>query len=307
MSTKPVILATTSSFAQSSPAAKKLLESRGYAVATNPHGRKLTEEELRELLAKHQPKGLLAGTEPVTSAALKGAAEYLKAVSRIGVGWDNVDRDAAYELGIPVSRTVGVLDQSVAELTLGMILTALRRTALSDRRIRSGNWKKETGFLLCGKTVGIVGFGAIGQCVARLCVAFGSQVVYSDVTNVSSVLGPQLALDELLHASDIVTLHASGSEKLLGARELDLLAKPGAIVVNTARGGMIDEAALAERLRNGRIDFACLDVFEREPYQGPLAELDNTLLTPHVGSYALEARIEMEIRAAENLLADLEG
>ena len=301
-----VILATTSSFGTASPDALARLEQAGYAVAVNPFGRKLTEGELAGLLAEHRPVGLLAGTEPVTGAVIRGAASHLKAIARVGIGWDNVDHAAAAEAGIPVSRTEGVLDQSVAELTLGMMLSALRKIAWQDRDIRAGQWKKRMGGLLEGKTVGVIGCGAIGQKVGALCRAFGAAVLGTDVSDVSPEGVEMCTLDDLLARADIVSVHASGSCCLLDGARLDLC-RPGAILVNTARGGMIDEAALAERLEDGRIGCACLDVFGQEPYTGLLARLDNTVLTPHIGSYALEARIAMELKAVDNLLRALEG
>jgi len=300
----PTILATTSSFGSTCPEAVTLLRAAGYDLVVNPHGRKLTAAELMGLLALHKPVGLLAGTEPVTAEAIASANAYLRVISRVGVGWDNVDHDAARAAGIPVRRTEGVLDDAVAELTLGFMLDALRHISRHDRDLRQGEWKKRLGGLLRGRTVGIVGFGAIGRRVAELARAFGAQVVFTDVQQVSSPLGEQRALPELLREADIVTLHASGSGCLLGAAELALV-KPGVILVNTARGGMIDEAALAAALNEGRVGCACLDVFEQEPYRGPLIHAPNTVLTAHIGSYAAEARERMERLAVENLLDEL--
>ncbi len=299
------ILATTSSFGNAWTGAEEHLRGRGYSLAVNPHGRKLTEAELDELLQKHEPVGLLAGTEPVTGAVLRRASGHLKAVSRVGVGWDNVDHAVAAELGIPVLRTVGVLDQAVAELALGFMLDALRHVSRQDRELRGGTWTKRMGGLLAAKTVGIVGYGAIGRRVGELCRAFGAEVVYTDVQEAKDSPDRACSLEELLDRGHVVTLHASGSQCLLGAAELDRC-RPGAILVNTARGGMVDEAALAERLADGRIGCACLDVYEDEPYHGPLTGLDNTVLTPHVASFAAETRLEMERKAVENLLSLLE-
>ncbi|MGL1862838.1 MAG: hydroxyacid dehydrogenase [Pseudodesulfovibrio sp.] len=302
----PTILATTSSFAVHSPELLEKLGSAGFSVVVNPYARKLTEAELVELLAEHSPVGLLAGTEPVTAAVLEAAVSHLHVVSRIGVGWDNVNHEAARALNIPVYRTEGVLETSVAELTLGFILSALRKLPLHDRRLRGGIWKKDMGMLLSGKTVGVIGFGAIGQRVGEYVTALGAVVRYCDVSDMECRWADQLCLEDLLASSDIVSVHASGSGCVLDEKKL-AMCKPGAIIVNTARGGQIDEIALAERLRDGRIGCACLDVFEREPYEGPLIELENAILTPHIGSYALEARVEMEERAVANLLQGLEA
>ncbi|MGE4504002.1 MAG: phosphoglycerate dehydrogenase [Desulfovibrionaceae bacterium] len=302
----PTVLATTSSFGLACTEARERLEGSGFALVTNPHGRKLTQAELRELLLSHRPMGLLAGTEPVTGSVLEAAADFLRVVSRVGVGWDNVDRSMAARLGIPVLRTEGVLTDAVAEMTLGFMLNALRLLSLQDRDLRAGNWKKRMGSLLRAKTVGIIGFGAIGRRVGDLCAAFGARVLHCDPLPAPDAPGERCELDELLTLADVVTLHVSGSERLLGNAELDRC-RPGAILINTARGELIDEHALAERLADGRLGHACLDVYEREPYQGPLAGLNNTTLTPHVGSYALEARADMERLAVENLLSALRG
>jgi len=300
------ILATTSSFGSACPDTMRRLSDAGYELVTNPYGRKLTEDELASLLAEHRPIGLLAGTEPVTAAVIDGASDHLRVISRIGVGWDNVDHAAAKRHNISVRRTEGVLDQAVAELTLGMMLDALRHVSLHDRSMRSGVWKKRMGRLLSGKTVGIVGYGAIGRRVGELCMAFGARVACADAVRVESEAVAQFNISELARRVDILTVHASGSECLVG-RAVLAGCKPGLVVINTARGGMVDEDALAEGLGNGRIAYACLDVFREEPYKGPLLELDNTILTAHVGSYAQEARIDMENLAVDNLLAELGG
>ncbi|MCK4304490.1 MAG: phosphoglycerate dehydrogenase [Candidatus Eisenbacteria sp.] len=301
------VLATTSTFSKQSSAALELLGAEGYEAIRNPFERKLTEDELIDLLEEHRPVGLLGGTEPITRAALETAKSYLRAVSRVGVGWDNVDHAAARELGIPVSRTQGILDQAVAELTVGMILAALRRIAHQDRRIRSGTWKKEMGGLLSSRVLGILGFGSIGQRVGELVNAIGARVLFHDPVPRDVSWAEARTLEDLLRQADILTIHASGSGQLLGSTELELLSKPGVMLVNTARGGMVDEEALYGMLSAGKITYACLDVFAREPYEGPLRNLDNVLLTPHIGSYAAEARVEMEVMAVRNLLQALGG
>lgn len=296
------ILTTTSSFGKSAPYLIKQLESKGFTVVTNPHGRKLTEEEIGSLLQEHKPIGLLAGTEPITGDVIKNARNFLKVISRVGVGWDNVDRQAARQNGMIVTRTEGVLDQAVAELTLGMILSALRNISIQDRCIRDCTWEKRMGGLLQGKTVGVIGFGAIGQKVAKLASAFEARVVYYDTEPKVTDLAQPVDLNDLLAQAHIITIHASGAERILGQRELKELCQKGVIIVNTSRGGLVDEDALEECLKSGQVGFACLDVFENEPYAGPLAQLENVILTPHIGSYAQEARIRMEELAVSNLL-----
>jgi len=299
------VIATTSSFASESPEALELIENKGLKIILNPWGRKLKEEELGRLLQDYTPVGLLAGTEPITRQVLAAAKGHLRIISRVGTGWDNVDREAAREMGIRVYRTSGVLTQAVAELTIGLILSALRSISSNDRLIRQGRWNKTMGGLLSGKIVGIIGFGHIGQRVGELITAFGAKVLYYDPQPMDAPWAQAVTLAELLSQAEIITIHASGRERILGPDELKNICKQGVILVNTARGGLIDEAALQDCLRNGKVSFACLDVFEDEPYCGPLCALENIILTPHVGSYAREARVLMECTAVENLLEGL--
>jgi D-3-phosphoglycerate dehydrogenase len=300
MSDKPItILATTSSFGADSPGLNLQL-------LVNPWGRKLKEEELLVLLEKYRPAGLLAGTEPITRAALERARGYLKVISRVGAGWDNIDHQAAAEFGLRVYRTAGVLTQAVAELTIGLILAALRAIPLQDRWLRRGTWQKRMGGLLQGKTVGLIGFGAIGQRVGELVRAFGARVIFTDPKPPEIAWAAQKTLRELLEEADIISLHASGKSQILGQEELGWVGKAGAIIVNTARGELIDEEALCASLAAGRIGFACLDVFGEEPYRGRLCELENLVLTPHIGSYALETRRLMEATAIDNLRRGLQ-
>ena len=281
------------------------MENEGLKIILNPWGRKLKEEELSKLLKDHGPVGLLAGTEPITREVLDAAKDHLRIISRVGVGWDNVDREAARQMGIRVSRTSGVLTQAVAELTIGLILSALRSISSNDRLIRQGKWHKTMGGLLSGKIVGIIGFGHIGQRVGELVAAFGAKVLYYDPQPMDAPWAQAVSLPELLAQAEIITIHASGRGKILGPDELKNICKRGVLLVNTARGGLIDESALQECLENGKVSFACLDVFEDEPYCGPLCSLENVILTPHVGSYAREARVLMERTAVENLLNGL--
>lgn len=306
MTSGKIILTTTTSFGKESPGLVERLDNHGFQVLHNPLARKLTAAELAGLLTEYRPVGLLAGTEPITRPVLEAARDFLKVISRVGVGWDNVDHTAAAELGILVYRTPGVLTHAVAELTLGLILAALRLIPWCHQLIRQGEWRKPMGGLLHGKTVGIVGFGSIGQHVGKLAQAFGSTVVYYDPHPVAVPWAQFLSLAALMAQADIVTIHASGNQTILGAAELQKIGKKGIILVNTARGGSVDETALYEALVDGRVGLACLDVFQNEPYRGPLCALDNVILTPHVGSYAREARQLMEETAVENLLRGLQ-
>jgi D-3-phosphoglycerate dehydrogenase len=196
--------------------------------------------------------------------------------------------------------------QAVAELTIGHILGIMRHIARVDRSIRSGVWKGQFGSLLAGKTVGIVGYGRIGRKVATLLGAFDARVIVHD-PYVTAVDAHVVTIDELFRTSDIVTLHVpytADNHHLINAQRLAVM-KPGAVVVNVARGGLIDESALADALRSGVVGGAALDCFEDEPYSGQLIAFDNVQMTAHMGTYATETRGQMERQAAAQLVEHL--
>ncbi len=302
----PKIAITTTSFAKLDNQPLQLLKNSGFEVTLNPYRRKLTGNEVVELTA--DVVGLIAGTETLDKNVLE-KSPLLKVISRCGVGMDNVDLEAAEKLNIKVFNTPFGPTLAVAELTVGLILDLLRKTTLMDREMRAGIWKKRMGNLLCGKRVGIIGFGRIGQKTGELLKTFGCEIGYYDSVRIEGLKDSKIKMmemDELLRESDIVTIHVSGKyeKSLLGAKELALM-KKGAWFVNVARGGVVDEEALLSALKDGRLAGAALDVFEKEPYNGPFKELDNVILTPHIGSYAKEARVEMEMQAAKNLIEGL--
>lgn len=300
------ITITTTSFAKFDDQPLQLLKDSGFDVVLNPYGRKLSRDEVVKLAA--EAVGLIAGTEPLNKSALE-KLPLLKVISRCGVGMDNVDLEAAEKLNIKVFNTPFGPTLAVAELTVGLILDLLRKTTLMDREMRAGIWEKRMGNLLCGKRVGIIGFGRIGQKTGGLLRAFGCEIGYYDSVRIEGLKDlriKRMELDELLRKSDIVTIHVSGKyeKPLLGAKKLEMM-KKGTWLVNVARGGVVDEEALLSALKDGHLAGAALDVFEKEPYNGPFKELDNVILTPHIGSYAKEARVEMEMQAAENLIEGL--
>ncbi|MBF0489151.1 MAG: phosphoglycerate dehydrogenase [Candidatus Omnitrophica bacterium] len=301
---KKVFIATTT-FAEDDPSLLKTLVKAKISPTMNPYGRRLSEIEITDILVKGQYDGLLAGLEPLTEVVLT-QAKSLKVISRVGVGMDNIDQVAAKKLGIKVFNTPGVLTDAVAELTLGLILAALRKISLLDRKMRAGVWDKQMGALLKGKTVGIVGFGHIGTRVADLVLAFGAKVIFTDVRKLKKAKAKQVSLAQLIKLADIISLHCSGKEALIGEKEIQA-ARTNVIIINTARGSLIDEKLLLEGLSSGKIACAGLDVFSEEPYKGELLKQDNVILTPHVGSYAKEARILMEAMAVENLIQGLKG
>jgi D-3-phosphoglycerate dehydrogenase len=303
-----IIAISTSSFGKESSAPVDLLRQAGFEVRANPHGRTLTTDEAKAHL--DGVVGLVAGTEKLTSDLLRGLPG-LRCISRVGVGIDNVDLGAAKELGIDVRNTPTAHVDAVAELTLAGLLAALRRIPTSDASIRAGGFDKPMGRLLRGKTVGLVGFGRVARAFAGLLAGFGVTIVAHDVApdaDAARAVGCGfVSLPELLAQSDVVSLHVNYSKALhhvIGADQLAVM-KPDAILVNTARGGLIDEAALLAHLQRNKTAGAYLDTFEKEPYAGPLAQQANAVLTSHIGSYAREARIQMELEAVQNLLQAL--
>jgi D-3-phosphoglycerate dehydrogenase len=305
MNQRMKVFVSTSSFAEHDDLPVRLLKDAGLDIQLNPYGRKLAADECLNLYKDID--GLIAGTETLMAEVLKSARK-LKVISRCGVGMDSIDLEAARQQGIKVFNTPDSPTVAVAELTVGLMLALLRHVPYMDRDIRAGKWQKRMGNLLQGKKVGIIGLGRIGQKVAELVTGLGAQVVYCDPA-VTGVDYNRTSLDELLPQSDIVSLHLStavNNAPLLGDRELRSM-KQGAWLINCARGGVVDEEALGQLLTEGWLSGAALDVFGQEPYTGPLAKLDNVILTPHIGSYAVESRVDMEVQAARNLIKGLEN
>jgi D-3-phosphoglycerate dehydrogenase / 2-oxoglutarate reductase len=298
----PKIVVSTTSFAEFDKSPLTLCERSGYAVFLNPYRRKVKAEELVEL-AK-DAVGLVAGTEELGGQVLSKLPQ-LKVISRCGAGLESVDIEAAKKLNIKVFNTPDAPTRSVAELTIALTLNLLRKVNQMDLAIRSGSWDKMMGNLLYGKKAAIIGFGRIGKAVAHLLEQLGCEVAFYDPF-IEKDAGhfKRMEKDDLLSWADIVSLHAATKETILGDRELRML-KKGAWVINISRGEAIDENALYESLKSGHLSGAALDVFRQEPYGGPLKELKNVILTPHIGSYAKEARIKMEMDAVENLLKGL--
>ena len=300
------ILITTASFGASDLAPLKKMQRLGLNVILNPYGRKLTEEEAQTFLEEHKPVGLVAGVEPLTERIMQSISS-LKVISRCGIGMDAVNLEAAKRLGITVTNTPDAPTIPVAELTMGMIIGLLRQIHMTDAGIRKDRWERPMGVLLYGKTVGIVGCGRIGTRLARILQGFDCTVLGADPACSECADYRLVDLEEVIAASDIISLHLPYSAQTHHFMNADLLAlmKNGAYLVNAARGGLVDEDALYRALSSDHLAGAALDCFEQEPYQGPLKELKNVLLTAHIGSYAREARVMMEMKAVENLLAVL--
>lgn len=298
------------------PSALRLLESR-YAVEANAEERGWPKAEVIARVRDKQAILCLL-TDPIDADVIR-AAPLLRVIANIAVGYDNIDVARATEAGIAVTNTPGVLDETVADFTWALLLALARRLVAGDHMVRGGAWQGWglqvlLGNDVHGKTLGIVGLGRIGQAVAQRARGFGMRVVYTSLERSPEIereLGAEWrSLDELLAEADFVSLHVPltpQTHHLIGREQLARM-KPTAFLINTARGPVVDEAALAEALAERRIAGAALDVFEREPaVEAHLLRLDNVLLAPHAASASIETRTRMAMMAVENLLAALEG
>jgi D-3-phosphoglycerate dehydrogenase len=302
------VLISSRSFGKIDSGAMELLDRAGLKSDLNPYGRKLEENELIHLL--DNAVGVIAGTEKITEKVLSNA-EKLKVISRYGVGMDNVDLNTANQKGILVFNTPETPSIAVAELTLTLILNLLKKINKHDKKVKQNQWKPEIGNLLSEKTIGIIGLGRIGKKLVQMLKGFKVKIIAYDIkpdekfiqnNNVETT-----TLDTLLQKSDIITLHLPITEEtknIIGEKQLQMI-KPHAIIINTARGGLIDENTLYNMLKNKKIAGAAMDAFEQEPYTGKLKELDNVILTPHIGTFTVETRKNMEIEAANNLINGL--
>jgi glyoxylate reductase len=258
-------------------------------------------------------------TEKMDAEVMDAAGDGLKVIANMAVGYDNVDLDAAGERNVVVTNTPEVLNETTADTAFMLLLAAARRLGEAERLLRSGGWEawgpmQLTGPDVWGKKLGVVGFGRIGQAVARRARGFDMEVLYHDQYRIESAekeTGVRyVELDELLRTCDFISVHTPLTDEthhLIGATELGRM-KPEAVLINTSRGPVVDEAALANALAEGRIFAAGLDVYEKEPEVHPkLLELENAVLAPHIGSASVETRDRMAVLAAENIVAVLSG
>ncbi|PJZ45529.1 phosphoglycerate dehydrogenase [Leptospira brenneri] len=325
------VFVSTFPFCRTSPKALEVLESNGYEVVINPLGRKMKPAEVAE--AAKDFDALIAGTEDLTS--LVNATKTLKLISRVGVGLDSVPLDLCRDKGIAVAYTPDAVSPAVSELALSLIVDALRKVTYSDREIRSGKWTRPYGERIGGSTIGIVGFGRIGKRVASHLLGYLPKEILvcdlidqtesisilngvaSNIQKVNDNLGKnwnsskvtQVDLETLLKTSDAISIHiplTSETKNLLNYKKM-LLMKPNAVLVNTARGGIVNEYDLYKALNENLISSAAMDVFEEEPYKGPLCELENVILTQHMGSCSNDCREDMEREAAENVVGFFGG
>ncbi len=299
------ILIGPSSFAESDSTPMDRLLSAGYEVVDNPYKRKMTKSEVCGLL-QEDVVGILAGLEPLDREVLQGS--HLRVVSRVGAGMNNVDVEAAGEMGIAVFNTPDGPTNAVAELTVGAMLGLLRSIPQSSTALHDRKWARRMGGQIEGRTVAIVGFGRIGRRVAELLAPFRARLIIVDPCLEEAAALPYrlLPLNEALSQADIVTIHAGGEVRIFDETAFSVM-KRGALLLNAARGGIVSEKALIGALDAGIVAGAWLDTFEAEPYAGPLCGFENVIMTPHVGSYTSECRRGMENDAVSNLLKGLKS
>jgi D-3-phosphoglycerate dehydrogenase len=287
------------------------LVASGVELVANPLGRAPSEEELAGVIGDFDI--LISGTEPVTARVLD-AAPKLKIIAKHGVGFDNIDLAAAKTRGIPVAIAGGAITDSVADMAMALLLACARQIPQGDRAVREGRWPRIVGVELRDKTLGIVGLGQIGRAVAVRAKAFGMRLVAHDVFRDERFAQEHdvryLPLDDLLAESDFVTLHApvtDESRRMINAETLALM-KPTAYLINTARGELVDEAALVQALRERRIAGAACDVFAQEPPgDHPLLALDNFIAAPHSAGQTYDGLRKLGEVTVDNILRVLNG
>ncbi len=315
MSAKQRVLVTTTSFQDTPGSHHDLLNSQGYEL-TRARG-PLPEDEIYQLVGDFD--GIICGDDAFTRKVLQKCLPRLKVLSKYGIGLDKIDVAAATELKIPVCFTPGVNHTTVSEHTFGLILNLIRQIGEQNAIIKSGGWKRMTGHEMWNKTMGILGMGRIGRETAKRARAFGMHVVGYDVfwTDETDYFAADYGVvkantpEEVITAADFLTLHMNltkDNKALINAQRLATM-KPTAIIVNTARGGLVDEAAIAAALHAGKLGGYCADVFYDEPIKPdcPLLKSPNTILTPHVGSRTYESVVRQATKCVQNLIAVLNG
>lgn len=309
------VFISTYPFSRSSPEPLAILEKSGFEFIINPLKRKLTGQELFE--HAKDCEAIIAGTEDLN--VLVDHSKKLRLISRIGIGLDSVPLQKCLDKHIQVCYTPDAVTDAVAELTISLLIASSRQIVAADKGVREKTWKRLEGKAVKEMTIGLIGFGRIGKRVAELLTAFRpTEVLVNDLLDKSAEIEKlrshglnirHVDVDTLIKSSDAVSLHlpyTNKSKNILSRESMQtMVANP--IIINTARGGLIDEEALYDLLKSGRIFSAALDVFTQEPYLGRLAELDNITLTQHMGSCSLEARKAMESEAASDVIRFFRG
>ncbi|NOU90827.1 hydroxyacid dehydrogenase [Paenibacillus sp. LMG 31460] len=299
-------MVTPRSFGKGNSQPIDMLKENGCELILNPYGRIMNKQEMVELIK--DVDAVIVGVDPIDQEVLEHAPK-LKVISKYGVGTDNIDLNYAREKGIPVTVTTGANKDAVADYTIALMLAAARRMIPIDKACRQLNWNKITSVDVWGKTLGLVGLGAIGKGVAARARGFNMNILAYDLVKDETYAAEHqidyVGLNELLRTADFISLHLPLTEQthhLIGAKELASM-KETAVIVNTARGGLINEQALLEALRENRIWGAGMDVFEQEPPQDKgFLELDNLIIGSHCAASTYQAIENMGVMAAANVL-----
>jgi len=305
------ILITPRSFASFSDKPLKMLTERGYKIKRNNTGRPYKKEEMLKLI--RDVDGIIIGIDEL-SAEIIEKANALKVISKYGIGLDNIDINMATNKKIIVTNTPTANVDAVADLTFGLILSLARRIPEADKKTKSGKWEKIIGNSVWEKTLGIIGLGKIGKQVVKRAQGFEINILAFDIIKDKKFAQKYgikyVNLEKLLQKSDYITIHISlndATRNMISYEELEKI-KESAFLINTSRGGIVDEEALYDALKNNKLRGAALDVYNNEPLrESPLKELDNVIMTPHIGAYTEEAIENMSIQAAQNLIDVLEG
>jgi len=292
-------------------AALELLRSFSTELVFNPGEKPLSEDELIPLIAECE--GCIAGLDFITRKVIENAPD-LKVISRYGVGVDKVDLKAAKDKGVIVCNTPATNSNAVADLTFALLLGIARKIPMLDRKTKEGQWIRSTGFELFGKTMGILGLGAVGKAVAKRAAGFSMKIMaYDPFMNMEYAKANGItvaSLEEVVRSADVVSLHLPLLDETRHIISADVMKtmKKGAVIINTARGGLIDENAALELLNSGYLAGLGLDAFETEPPgPSPLFALDNVVVTPHTGAHTTEATAAMADNAVKNLIDVLSG
>lgn len=305
------VLLSTFPFGKYDKSPMKLLEETGWDIIRNPFKRRLKPSDMSELT--DGVDGIIAGTEPYNQELFQRNKGTLKVIARVGIGLDSIDFKAAEEHNVQVTYTPDAPSQAVAELTVAQILNLNRYILSSDRSIRNSAWNRMIGWLICERKIGLLGLGRIAKLVVKLLKPFACEIlVYDPEPDMKFIHENNLKLvscEELFRTSDVLSIHIPLSMENIKfvSRELIATMKTGSFLINTARGPVLDEAALTDALLQGHIGAAALDVFEKEPYEGILSKLDNVILTGHIGASARQSRRDMEYRATEDCIRVLKG
>jgi len=305
------ILITPRSFASFSDKPLKMLTERDYKIKRNNTGRPYKKEEMLKLIK--EVDGIIIGIDEL-SAEIIEEANALKVISKYGIGLDNIDINMATNKKIIVTSTPTANVDAVADLAFGLILSLARRIPEADKKTKSAKWGKIIGKSVWEKTLGVIGLGKIGRQVVKRAKGFEMNILAFDTVKDKKFVQKYgikyVNLEKLLRKSDYITIHIplnDATRNMISYEELEKM-KKDAFLINTSRGGIVDEEALYDALRNNKLRGAALDVYDNEPLrESPLKELDNVIMTPHIGAYTEEAIENMSIQAAQNLIDVLEG